>query len=152
MTKARTPGSIQDAVAQIWGALGIANAAAVVGKAERTVRNWSDPDTGALPTIEEAMLLDAAYVRAGRGDPPIMALYALSLDRLAEPTADAAAIAASIKAASREGAEALGALGEVLADPNCDPLLLAVAEKECMEAGEAYMAAARRIGTKRGAP
>jgi hypothetical protein len=146
MTKAREPMSFHDAITKVVGLLGWAGAADAAGKSERTVRNWSDPDTAQQPTIEEALRLDAAFVAAGGTEPPILTAYSLRLDVATATVADPRAIAASMKTAAREAAEAMGAMGEVLAQPNADPLILAAAQRECMEAGEAFVAAARRLG------
>ncbi len=146
MTKIREPMSFHDAVTKVAGLLGWARTAEAVGKAERTVRNWSDPDTGALPTIEDALRMDAAYLARGGAEPPMLTAYAMHLDMENARPSDPREIAASMKTAAREAAEAMGALGEVLAAPNGDPTILAAAQRECMEAGEAFVAAARRLG------
>lgn len=145
MTKRRVPASFQDAVATIGGFLTYPVAAEVVGKAERTVRNWSDPDTGALPTIEDSIRLDAAFVAAGGGDPPMLAAYAMRLERSALATADASAIAASMKLAAKEGGEALAALVDA-SQPGADRLTRQLAAREALEASEAFRTAAQQLG------
>lgn len=144
MTKRRVPASFQDAVATIGGFLTYPVAAEAVGKAERTVRNWSDPDTGALPTIEDAFRLDAAFIAAGGGDPPMLAAYAMRLERSALASADAAAIAASMKLAAKESGEAMAALVDA-AQPGATEIARQLAAREALEASEAFKTAAQKL-------
>lgn len=44
MTKAREPNTFEDAILRIADRIGWDGAADIVGKGERVVRNWSDPD------------------------------------------------------------------------------------------------------------
>ncbi|ATC34146.1 hypothetical protein CA606_18415 [Caulobacter vibrioides] len=144
MTKRRVPASFQDAVATIGGFLTYPVAAEAVGKAERTVRNWSDPDTGALPTIEDAVRLDAAFIAAGGGDPPMLAAYAMRLERASMASAGAAEVAASMKAAVREGNEAVNAMFDAL-ERGGDRLAREVAAREALEAADAFKSAAQKL-------
>lgn len=144
MTKLRDPGTFADAVTRVVGVITWAKAADVVGKSERTVRNWSEGNTGALPTIEEALLLDAAYLAAGGGHAPLMQAYELMLKNMTEARADAAAIAAMIAPTAREGGEAVAALADA-SRPDADEATRALAGRECMEAAEAFTNAARKL-------
>lgn len=144
MTKLRAPGSFADAVTRVVGRITWRKAADVVGKSERTVRNWSEGDTGALPTIEEALLLDAAYLRAGGSHAPMMQAYGLLLKNITEGPADAAAIAGFIGPAAREGGEAVAALADA-SRPDADAAARARAGRECLEAAEVFTDAARKL-------
>jgi len=64
MTKAREPSTFEDAILRIVDRIGWDGAADIVGKGERVIRNWSDPDMDRQPTIDEALALDEAYLKA----------------------------------------------------------------------------------------
>jgi hypothetical protein len=51
----------------------------LTGRAERTVRNWGDPDTPDSVPMDCAIALDLAYQRAGGEDAPIHDVYELLL-------------------------------------------------------------------------
>lgn len=145
MTKARDPSTFEDAIVRIADRIGWGAAADAVGKGERVVRNWSDPDMDRQPTIDEAMALDAAYLAAGGGEPPLMAVYGRRLDRMVTaPAANADRIAASQRAAI-EGGQAIAAL-MAAGLPNACARTLAVADKETEEAIEAFTTAHRLLG------
>lgn len=149
MTKVRPPVTFQHAVTRIAGRLGWDVAAAAVSKAERTVRNWSDPDTGALPTVDDAMRLDAAFLAAGGGDAPLHAVYAQMLDRGAQGAADPEAITASAAQAAKEAGEAVSAL-VLAARPGASQRDRAVAEHETSQAIEAFTGVLTKLGTTEG--
>ena len=69
MTKLRAAASFKDAIVRIVAQCpgGWAEVAAEVGKSERTVRHWSDPDAATLPTIDDCLALDALALRRGSG-------------------------------------------------------------------------------------
>jgi hypothetical protein len=144
MTKMRAPASFEDAITRVAGVLGFEGMAAVVGKTDRAVRNWSDPDIGTLPTLEDAWRLDAAYIAECGGEPPILAAYALKLKRSAFAPGNAAAIAASMKVAAKEGGEALAALVDA-SQPGADQLTRQLAAREALEASEAFKSAAQQL-------
>ena len=145
MTKLRPPVSFYDAVTRIAGRIGWDGCASVTGKAERTVRNWSDPDTGAVPSIEDAFRLDAAYRAAGGGEAPIMSVYALKLDREAAQAADAEELAAATAVFAKEGGEAMAAM--VLASrPGASERDRQIALKEGEEAIGALTNAMHKLG------
>ncbi|KPF84482.1 hypothetical protein IP70_15765 [alpha proteobacterium AAP38] len=76
MTKARSPLSVEQALHEVLGLLGMADASAVTGKSATILRNWADPDNDAyrLP-LDAAMRLDIACVRAGHDRAPLMTAY-----------------------------------------------------------------------------
>lgn len=62
--KPRQPGSIEDALTMICGAIGFGVAAQAVGRSEQHVRRWTDPDDDSLPNVKQAMQLEVAALRA----------------------------------------------------------------------------------------
>lgn len=113
MTKPRAPLSIDAALSRIAGFLpgGWSDMATTTGRAERTVRNWGDPDTAEQIPLDCAIALDLAYIGAGGDCAPLYECYSLKLElaqierfacniQLARHTADVI----------REGGEAHSAL------------------------------------------
>lgn len=75
LQKIRQPDSFAGAIALIAVTVGYDACAAAVGKSEGLVRQWSDPDQDARPSIEQAVALDALYVSATKRPGPIGALF-----------------------------------------------------------------------------
>lgn len=73
--KLRNPRDFAAAITQIRSALGETTCAAIVGRSDSLIRKWSDPDQPSLPNIAQALLLDSAFVAAGKGEAPLMKLY-----------------------------------------------------------------------------
>lgn len=74
LQKIRQPDGFAGAIALIAITVGWDSCAAAVEKSEGLVRQWADPDQDALPSVAQAMKLDALYV-ASTGKPgPIGAL------------------------------------------------------------------------------
>jgi len=73
--KLRNPKEFSAAVTRIRAALGEDGCARAVGRSDSLVRKWADPDHPAMPNLDQALGLDAAYVAAGHGDAPILGLY-----------------------------------------------------------------------------
>ena len=78
--KRRDPRTFKGAVTRILGMLGDEACAAAVGKSASLIYKWSDPDCDTLPSVEQALALDQAYVAAGEGNPPIATVYSLALE------------------------------------------------------------------------
>ncbi len=116
MTKLRAPLTVENALTKIAGLIGFAAMAESLttpGRpvAERTVRNWSDPDTPERCPIEAGIRLDVAYQAAGGDGAPIYETYGLLLDAAhAEHFADEAELARRTISAIKEGGEAHAAL------------------------------------------
>ncbi|WP_156680048.1 hypothetical protein [Sphingomonas profundi] len=111
MTKLRAPLSFDLAITRIAGLLGWDGAASVVGQAERTVRNWSDPDTTARIPLEDALRLDAAYRAAGGQAAPLLECYQLRLDiATAAARGDQAELLAATAMVAKESGEAIAAI------------------------------------------
>lgn len=73
--KPRSPKSFASAVTKIRSKLSESTCAEVVGRSASLVRKWADPDHHSVPNLEQAMLLDQAYVEHGFGKPPLLELY-----------------------------------------------------------------------------
>jgi len=146
MTKVRAPSTFEDAIDRIVGRITIAKAAEVVGKGERVIRYWSDPDANRSPSIEEAALLDAAYLEAGGGEPPILAVYQLLLDRRVTPPADSAELAKVSGVLAKEVGEGLAALFKA-SQPGSTQADRMIAERELTDVGEALNSSLRVLGS-----
>jgi hypothetical protein len=81
----------------------------IVGQAERTVRNWSEPDTTASITLEAALKLDEEFHKAGGHGSPFFQCYAtrLELAKLAASPGREALLASASPCSVRESGEAL---------------------------------------------
>lgn len=113
MTKVRAPLSIDAALSRINDFLpgGWAEMGGITGRAARTVRNWSDPDTGEQCPIDCAIALDLAYVAAGGECAPLFEAYSLKLEMASmERFACNIALARHTADVIREGGEAHSAL------------------------------------------
>ena len=73
--KLRNPKEFAAAITRIRSALGETACAGAIGRSESLVRKWADPDHPSLPGIEQALVLDAAFVAAGHGEAPLLKLY-----------------------------------------------------------------------------
>lgn len=74
--KVRNPKEFSGAISKIRSAIGDERCAEAVGRTASLIRKWADPDHGSLPNIEQAVLLDAAYVVDQNKKPPLLELYA----------------------------------------------------------------------------
>jgi len=80
MTKPRTPDSFANAMTKVIAQIGAAAAAKVVDRAERTVYEWANPDSDTLPTLTQALALDAAHSLNGGEDAPFRDAFSHQLD------------------------------------------------------------------------
>lgn len=111
MTKTRAPLTFDNALSKIAGLIGWAEMAHVVGQAERTVRDWGDPDTGRNCPIKAALQLDVAFQAAGGEGAPMHEIYTLLLkDARTERFADQIELARRTITAIGETADAEKAL------------------------------------------
>lgn len=133
MTKRRAPLTFELALTKIAGVIGWAKVAEIVGQAERTVRNWSDPDTSAGITLDAALKLDVAYAAAGGDGAPMHQCFTT---RLKADTADACATVEALSrcaaTAAKESGEANAALFAVTR-PGATDADFAIAERELEE-------------------
>lgn len=137
MTKERKPLTPHRALSKIADALGWDACAEVIGKAETTLRKYSDPDTGRELSLRDAIRLDAAYRRDGGIGAPLFEAYAAAIDLGFPADADAARClySAASKAAKEVGEAVSAAIDAAI---NCDdPALMALARKEVGEGLEA---------------
>lgn len=148
MTKERAPLTFAQAVTRVAGLLGWEEAARVVERSERTLRLWSEPGSGASPTIEQALKLDVAYQAAGGRGAPIFETYAARLDReTVDALADLEALAISTAATAKETGEAVSAL-ILAARPGATRTDRVRAELEAGEAISALSTSLRQLGCK----
>ncbi len=145
MTKARDPQTMEDAILRIVDRIGWAAAADVVGKGERVVRNWSDPDFDRRPDFEECIALDRAFMTAGGDAPPLWTVMGSRLDRAMAPPADSAAIALATGIAAKETGEAIAA-GVAAAQPGASQKVRVVAEQELDEAISSLQSLKSKLG------
>jgi len=142
MTKVRPPASFHDAITRIAGQIGwdgCASALSTNGRkvAERTIRNWSDPDTSPTISIDDALTLDLAYRAAGGIGTPLFDAYALQLEREVEQARlHQPCLIRTTAAAAKETGEAMHAL-VLAASPHASPNDKARAAAEIVEAVEA---------------
>lgn len=134
MTKVRAPLTFENALTKAAGVLGWAAVATLCGQKERTVRNWSDPDTGAGVTLAAALKIDTAYVAAGGQDgPPFGLCYNLHIELVESGhRAGAAAIVEAAARASKESGEAVAAT-LLASSPAATLADIAIAERELEE-------------------
>lgn len=145
MTKLRDAASFPQAVTRVAGRIGWEAAALATGRAERTVRNWSDPDTDAHPTIGDALRMDAAFLASGGGEPPLLNAYRLQLEMAelhAAPTEELAEAAANC---AREAGEAVSALIKA-AQPGARHVDRAHAAREAEDVVHTFSDTIRKLG------
>ena len=111
MTKRRDALTFENALSKVAGHIGWPRTAEIVGQAERTVRNWSDPDTTASITLDAALKLDVEYHNAGGEGAPFLLCYATRIDteRLMGSPERQALIAGAARSA-KEAGEAIEAI------------------------------------------
>ncbi len=152
MTKRRAALSFENALTKVAGVVGWAEVARICGQAERTVRNWSEPDTTASITLNAALALDVAFFAAGGGDcSPFLMCYAIRVDadKLVACPSREALIACSALAA-RESGEAVAAT-LAASHPSASLATIAIAEREIEESITASTAALAALRARRDA-
>lgn len=70
-SKTYSPLSAGRALATIAGLIGWARCAEILGRPESTICNWSDPEVSGFITLDDAVILDAAYAEAGGQGRPL---------------------------------------------------------------------------------
>lgn len=107
VTKLRAPLTIDNALTRIAALIGWPAMADVAQVKERTVRNWSDPDTPERCPIEAGLALDLAFQASGGEGAPIYETYGLLLEAArADRFTTAAQLANRTVKVIKEGAEA----------------------------------------------
>jgi hypothetical protein len=155
MTKARDPLSFELALTRVAGRVGWDVVASIAAHSERTIRNWSDPDTGpaaaAAISLDLALKLDVAYRANGGEGAPMLQCYSTRLEtETAAALADVAAIAHSAAIAAKESGEAIAA-AIAAAQVGASPAQLAAAELELEQVICAFTDTLARIRAGRGA-
>lgn len=143
MTKVRPPASFFDAITRIAGLIGwdgcVEALTAGTGRklADRTVRNWSDPDTEPCISIEDALKLDLAYQAQGGYGTPLFDAYAHQLERETERARlNQPCLISATAAAAKETGEAMHAM-VLAASPHANANDKARAGAEIVEAIDA---------------
>ncbi len=137
MTKQRDPLTFEKALTRVADRLGWVECARIIGRPERTIRNWSDPDTSAAISLDGALALDVAFQTAGGDGAPFRQTYEARL------RIDAAAAQSSREKIVQSAAHAAKESGEAFASlfsatrPGASPVELAIAEREVEEARNA---------------
>lgn len=134
MTKRREPLTFHRALTVIAARIGWDKCAMLVGRSERLVRMWSDPDADSEISIIDALRLDAAYLAAGGDHGPFHRVFTTQLE-LASRDGACADLARAAATAARESGEAISALIE--AATTSDPAKRRAARREAEEAIEA---------------
>lgn len=149
MTKRRAPLSFELALTKVAGLIGWERCAGILGQAERTVRNWSDPDAAAGIRLDAAEKLDIEYQQAGGGGAPFLECYATRLKaQLAECLGSAEQIAKSAAHSAKETGEAVAAAIEAARPDACDRVF-ENSEREIEEALESLTATLAAIRNRR---
>lgn len=140
MTKEREALSFDEAVMKVGLELTWEKAAKVVWRSVKQVRNWSDPDKGA-PDIQQALALDVAFVRKGRGRPPLLSSYIHQLEQETGTVVCQEALADLVMSLARESAESIAAsMQAIRPDATDEAKRTAVRElREQLDAGEALL-------------
>ncbi len=121
MTKRRGPLSYDSALARIAGVIGWPAMATATDRAERTVRNWGDPDAKESCPIECAELLDLAFQAAGGEGAPMFETYGRRLDvARSERFADERQLSIFTSTVAKEAGEAVAALITASLPGACD--------------------------------
>jgi hypothetical protein len=149
MTKRRGAWTFENALSQIAGHIGWARVSEIVGQAERTVRNWSDPDTTASITLKAALKLDEEFHNAGGNGTPFLLCYATQLEAAKIASSpELAALIASAASSAKESGEAVAAMLSA-ATPTATLADFAIAERELEEAVTAQTNALAALRARR---
>jgi hypothetical protein len=149
VTKLRAALTYELALTKVAGLIGWPRCAEVLAVAERTVRNWSDPDAAANIRMDAAEALDIAWQQAGGTGAPFLEVYATRLKAaLVDCLGSAEAIADAAAAAAKEGGEAVSWAIRA-SRPNATEADYIAAEREIEEAIEANTGALAAIRNRR---
>lgn len=108
MTKRRQPLTFADALTRIVGHLTYSEAARILGRSERMIYIWTDPDNDVSPSLDQALALEAAYRASGGVGQPILDAYAFQLDiQVVDQTACHRALTNDIATLARECGDAI---------------------------------------------
>ncbi|MGO1304562.1 MAG: hypothetical protein ACTMKV_07230, partial [Sphingomonas parapaucimobilis] len=79
MTQLRAPRTYPEAITRIAGVIGWDRVRQITGRAERSVRYWSQTNCKTVPPIDQAQALDAAYIAEGGQGAPFFDAYEFRL-------------------------------------------------------------------------
>jgi hypothetical protein len=146
MTKERVLLTFQHALCVAASVIGWDRCAAICGRTERTLRNWSDPDTDQEISILDARRIDRACLDAGADHAPFHRAFTLQLGLEGHTPADRSqALTDAAKIVAREGGEAIAAMLDAAGRPHCGPSKRR-ARKEVREAMAALGSADAALG------
>ncbi|WP_333839179.1 hypothetical protein [Novosphingobium sp.] len=131
MTKRRDPLTFHRALTVIAGRIGWDKCAMIVGRSERLVRMWSDPEADSEISIIDALRLDQAFMAAGGDHGPLHRVYSFQIELEANTTDVDMTRAAAV--AAKESGEAVAALIDAALNPG-NPEALRRARQEGEEA------------------
>lgn len=109
MTRLRQPLTFARALTRIADLLGWDGCAAACGKSESLLRKLGAPDTERTISLQDALRLDGAYLRAGGNEPPLLQCYTLLLDISTGGRDDGDSLLNATSQAAHESGEALAA-------------------------------------------
>lgn len=135
MTKRRDPITYENTLATVAASIGWDNCAGICGVGQRSIRNWSEPDTQAGIRMIDAERLDRAFLAAGGDHAPFHRLFALRLEIASREAADVD-VANAAALAAKETGEAVSALIRA-ASPGSNAAARRNAKREAEEAIEA---------------
>ena len=131
MTKRRAPLSFENGLTRIAAHLGWEAMGAAIGKAPRTVMDYSDPDTSTGVGLADAYLLTQAYRLAGGDGDPLGDCWRAQL-KCAERDACGDTLHNHFVTVIKESAEATAALAHATR-PGATPTDRAIARRELEE-------------------
>lgn len=111
--KLRTPGTLSSAINRIKNRLSEKECARILERSESLIRKWVDPDDPSLPNLRQCLMLDAAYIQGGFGDPPIQNWY---MQRLEGITSGEPKKAEDLVLATLQAQAAIGQLAALVAE------------------------------------
>lgn len=143
MTKLRAPLTFENALDRIAGVLGWSVMGELLGKAERTVRDYGDPDIATGISLADAFALEVAYRRAGGDGAPIADCWKLRLAIDGMDPGDRDALHRHTLSVIKEGGEAHAALTNALVTGN--DVDMAIARRELAESVSAAQLTLRHL-------
>lgn len=126
--------TFENALTKVASVIGWGPVARIVGFAENTVRNWSDPDTTAKMTLEAAFRLDVEFHTAGGHGAPFLDCYTRRVETgRFEASPELQALIAGAAKTAKETGEAIEATLNA-ATPSAGLADISIAERELEDA------------------
>ncbi len=116
--------------------IGAKEAGRVVGRSARTVQHWSESDKKGLPTLDQALALDKAFIAAGGNNAPIADTFSRQIEGFAANIAACRIeLANDVALVSRETGDAINHCIQAL-QPGATPatIRMAIVETEEVDA------------------